>query len=249
MTSKPLHSSKLQLQGIWHDFGGKALFDGIDLTVSSGDVVAILGASGVGKTTLFNIAAGLIKPKSGQVLVDGQDITGQAGHVGYMLQKDLLLPFKRVYDNIALPLILQGQSRQAIEAAILPKLAVFGLEDLYQRYPQELSGGQRQRAALLRTYLSNDNLMLLDEPFSALDFVTKHHMHQWFGEFQKNSGLTCLIITHDIDEALVLANHVYVLKGFPAQLSHHFVSPSELGFADTTDYLTLKKAVLSAISD
>lgn len=242
-------SLKLQLLEICHDFDGRALFDGLSLSVSCGKVVAIVGASGVGKTTLFNIASGLIVPKSGWVMIDGNDSTGRAGSVGYMLQKDLLLPFKHVYDNIALPLMLQNWAKADIHAKIVPLLPVFGLEDLSQKYPNQLSGGQRQRAALLRTYLSNDNLMLLDEPFSALDFVTKNQMYTWFGKFQESKALTCLMITHDIDEAIYLADEIYVLKGSPASLTHHFMVQKTSDFLQSVAYLELKQQILHAIQD
>lgn len=237
--------TKLHLDGICHEFDGKDLFVGLDLSVQKGDVVAIVGTSGVGKTTLFNIASGLIMPKSGRVCIDGVETTGQAGHVGYMLQKDLLLPFKSVYDNIALPLTLKKQDKSTIYNAIMPKLQQFGLDGLHHKYPQQLSGGQRQRVALLRTYLSNSELMLLDEPFSALDYVTKHQMYAWFDDFRQKVGLTCLIITHDIEEAMNLANCVYVLRGFPASLSKPFVIPKSPQFAQSAEFLVLKGEILA----
>ncbi|OOR87146.1 hypothetical protein B0181_11025, partial [Moraxella caviae] len=215
MTQRHAQNSKhkLTLKNISHCFGAVAVLDDVSLEVRTGSVVAIVGASGSGKTTLFHIAAGLIAPDAGVVSIDGQDVTGKAGQVGYMLQKDLLLPFYRVYDNIALPLILQNLPKDEIAQRIMPKLDDFGLSEHIQKYPHELSGGQRQRAALLRTYLANDEIMLLDEPFSALDYITKRAMHAWFAAFQQRTGLTCLMITHDIDEAMALADCVYVLKG------------------------------------
>ncbi|STZ08734.1 Fe(3+) ions import ATP-binding protein FbpC [Moraxella caprae] len=239
--------SKLILNNLHHSFENKPLFNGLSLSVGTGEVVAIVGASGVGKTTLFNIASGLIAPSDGRVAIDGVDRTGQAGFVGYMLQKDLLLPFKRVYDNIALPLTLQNLPKSAIHDKIMPLLPAFGLDELHHKYPAQLSGGQRQRVALLRTYLSNDSLMLLDEPFSALDFVTKNQMYEWFGAFQKDKELTCLIITHDIDEAIYLADELYVLKGLPATLAHHFVIDKSSDFLQSVEYLNLKQDVLRAI--
>ena len=223
------------------------IFKHLNLTVAKNDVVSIVGASGVGKTTLFNIAAGLLVPETGKVWIDGVDTTGQAGKVGYMLQKDLLLPFKTVYDNICLPLILKGVPKKQIDDTVKPQLQRFGLEGLGDKYPQTLSGGQRQRAALLRSYLSNNPIMLLDEPFSALDFVTKDKMYHWFSQLQQRLNLTCLIITHDIDEAIYLSNHIYILKGEPAHFSESFTIPKEDTFLDSTEYLTLKKHILTAI--
>lgn len=239
----------LILQDIHHAFNGLPLFAGIDLQVQKKQLVSIVGASGVGKTTLFNIAAGLITPSSGDVWINGNNTTGKAGMVGYMLQKDLLLPFKSVYDNISLPLLLKGQTKSQIAQTIKPQLPYFGLDGLENQYPHHLSGGQKQRAALLRTYLSDNPIMLLDEPFSALDFVTKNEMYHWFHQLQQRLELTCLIITHDIDEALFLSDEIYVLKGFPAKFSHRFVIPKYDGFLDSQAYIKLKKSILHAIQN
>ena len=252
ITSKD-STAKLSLHHICHRFDGAAdaIFDGLNLSVQAGQVVAIVGASGVGKSTLFQIVAGLLAPDAGQVLIDGVDVTGQAGRVGYMRQKDLLLPFKSVYENITLPLMLKGIAADSIRQKLAPLLPIFGLEMLTAQYPQQLSGGQRQRAALLRTYLSNDHLMLLDEPFSALDFVMKEEMYAWFSQFQQKLGLTCLRITHDIDEALTLADEIYVLAqtatSAPADFNYHAVVPKTAGFRQTLDYLTMKNAIMQAV--
>lgn len=237
----------LVLDNISHAFNELPLFDSLSLAIEKNDVVSIVGASGVGKTTLFNIAAGLITPTTGQVWIEAVETTGQAGMVGYMLQKDLLLPFKSVYENICLPLTLKGYKAAKIAKIVEPQLVHFGLQGLAHHYPQMLSGGQRQRAALLRTYLSDNPIMLLDEPFSALDFVTKDEMYHWFSKLQQRLDLTCLIITHDIDEAIYLSNHIYILKGFPAALTEHFTIPKYSGFLDSQEYLQLKKQILSAI--
>ncbi|WP_201546879.1 ABC transporter ATP-binding protein [Psychrobacter lutiphocae] len=240
-------NSVLRLENISHAFGQQPIFDNLYMSVANNTVVSIVGASGVGKTTLFNIAAGLLTPWAGRVFINGVDTTGQAGTVGYMLQKDLLLPFKTVFDNIALPLTLQGFSKAKIADIVNPQLASFGLQGLEHQYPQALSGGQRQRAALLRTYLSDNPIMLLDEPFSALDFVTKDEMYHWFSQLQKRLQLTCLIITHDIDEAIYLSDELYVLKGSPAIFTQKFSIPKDEGFLDSQAYLQLKKQILTAI--
>lgn len=217
----------LLIDNVCHAFDGKTIFRDLSLSVAQGQVVAIVGRSGVGKTTLFNVTAGLIAPSVGKIWIDGVDRTGLSGFVGYMQQKDLLLPFKTVYDNIALPLILRRMDKDAIQAHIDQYACDFGLQDLLDKYPHTLSGGQRQRVALLRTYLCNSRLMLLDEPFSALDYVTKLQMHAWFSTFSKARGLSCLVITHDVDEALALADWVYVLKGEVASFVAKFAIPKD----------------------
>lgn len=237
----------LQLLGVNRAFGDTIVLDDVNLTIKTGSVIAIVGASGVGKSTLFHIAAGLLAPTTGRVLVDGVDRTGKPFGAGYMLQQDLLLPFKSVYANIALPLTLQKWDKAAVRAKIEPLLPVFGLENLTDRYPSQLSGGQRQRAALLRTYLSNDRLMLLDEPFSALDYLSKTDMQAWFSSFQRQKRLTCLIITHDIDEAMHLADEVYTLVGSPGRLERRFLMDKSDDFLQSADFLRQKRAILAAL--
>lgn len=242
----------LQLVDVGHTFhhtkpSRQEIFKHLNLSVACGEVVCIVGSSGVGKSTLFNIAAGLIQPKQGRVLIDGIDRTGQAGHAGYMLQQDLLLPFKTIFDNIALPLRLQGEKYASIERKIMPQLALFGLQGLEYQYPHQISGGQKQRVALLRTYLSNEHLMLLDEPFSALDFVTKLKMYAWFKNFRQQLKPTCLIITHDIDEAIHLSDRIGVLKGTPAYFDSFFSVPKQETFIHSQEFLQLKQEILKAI--
>lgn len=239
-------NKKLELRGISKVFD-VPIFCDVNLALTKGQIISIVGSSGVGKTTLFNIVAGLVSPTTGQVFIDGTNITGQAGFVGYMLQKDLLLPFKAVYDNIALPLVLKGVNELQIKSKIDSYVDAFGLSGLIHKYPHLLSGGQRQRAALLRTYLSNNNVMLLDEPFSALDYVTKREMYDWFMKFKNEIGLTCLVITHDIDEAVFLSDVIYVLKGKPALLSKPFFINKDVDFATSKAYLILKEAILKEI--
>lgn len=187
------------------------VFEDVSLCVEEGEFVSILGLSGSGKSTLFNILAGLDTPDTGSVHVRGK--------VGYMLQKDLLLPWKRLIDNIALPFVLEGDGKHAAREKAVPYLARFGLDGLERRFPSEVSGGQRQRAALLRTYLYGGQLLLLDEPFAGLDAITRKDLQVWLKSLQKELGLSILLISHDLDEALALSDRIYVLSaGHPAAL-------------------------------
>ena len=139
----------------------------------------------MGKTTLFHVLAGLTRPDEGQVLLENGEITGQAGKISYMLQKDLLLPYRTIEDNISLPLLIQGNSKKQARKQMEEYYSIFGLEGTAKKYPFQLSGGMRQRAALLRTYMFSQKVALLDEPFSALDAITKRQMHQWYLDIMK----------------------------------------------------------------
>lgn len=207
--------AQLEVRALSQAFDGLRVLNNIALTVESGQVACLLGPSGCGKTTLFHAIAGLAHPSAGEVFLDGQNITACPGHLSYMLQKDLLLPHKRIIDNVALPLVLRGVSAKEAREQAAPLFATFGLEGTEQRWPSELSGGMRQRAALLRSYLFSSAFMLLDEPFSALDAFTKADMHTWFLDVVERCGTTALVITHDIDEALMLADTIYVMRGAP----------------------------------
>ena len=207
--------ASLDIEGVSQGFGDIKVLDAINLHVESGQVACLLGPSGCGKTTLFHVIAGLSRPWSGRVLLDGRDITGQSGRLAYMLQKDLLLPHKTILDNVSLPLVLKGEPRESARDKARDLLGLFGLEGTQDRWPAELSGGMRQRAALLRSYLFSREFMLLDEPFSALDAFTKADMHEWFLNVVDTCGTTALVVTHDIDEAIKLADIIYVMRGAP----------------------------------
>ncbi|RRD95283.1 ABC transporter ATP-binding protein [Clostridiales bacterium COT073_COT-073] len=213
---------KLELRNISHAFADAPdiqILKDINLYVDEGEIVSIIGPSGGGKTTVFNIVAGLLEPTAGEVWLAGEDITGKSGYVSYMLQKDLLLPFKTVLDNVALPQIIKGKSKKEARTMALPYFREFGLDGTEYKYPQMLSGGMKQRAALLRTYLFEKEMALLDEPFSALDAITKEGIHSWYLDIMKKINLTTLFITHDIEEAILLSDRIYILKGRPAEIS------------------------------
>ncbi|WP_141603909.1 ABC transporter ATP-binding protein [Terrilactibacillus laevilacticus] len=180
--------------------------------------VSIIGPSGCGKSTLFNIIAGLLKPSTGHVLLDGHDIVGKSGYVGYMLQKDLLLPWRTILDNIILGLEVKGVSKKDGRKRALPMLQKYGLKGFESHYPNELSGGMRQRAALLRTLLYDKDVILLDEPFGALDAQTRLLMQTWLLKIWEDFKKTILFVTHDIDEAIYLSDEIYVMSHRPGRM-------------------------------
>ena len=164
----------------WGD--GPTVVEGIDLVVLPGQVVCLVGRSGVGKTTILHAIAGLTAPREGRVLLHGDDVTGQPGRISYMLQKDLLLPNLTVIDNACLPLTLGGMRKEKARQKARPLLERFGLNDAAEKWPSQLSGGMRQRAAFLRTYLMGNDVVVLDEPFSALDAITRTDMRRCFAK-------------------------------------------------------------------
>lgn len=190
----------------------------VTLAVPAGAFVSIIGPSGCGKSTLFNIIAGLLPPSNGQVRIDGEDITGCIGRVGYMLQKDLLLPWRTVLDNVILGMEIRGVPAAESRAKALPYLQRYGLGGFEHRFPRVLSGGMRQRAALLRTLLIDTDVILLDEPFGALDAQTKQHMQEWLLQIWADFGKTVIFVTHDVDEAIYLSDQVFVMGTRPGRV-------------------------------
>lgn len=213
-----MSTHKLETKNITMKFGEETIIRDISIAVDQGELVSLLGVSGSGKTTLFNCISGIYQPSGGSVLLDGEDITGTTGHISYMLQKDLLLPYKTIEDNVGLPLVIRGMSAPEARKQASEHFAEFGLEGTQKKYPKQLSGGMRQRAALLRTYLFSDNVALLDEPFSALDTITKGKIHKWYLDVMEKINLTTVFITHDINEAILLSDRIYFMTGRPGEI-------------------------------
>lgn len=230
----------------------------VSLRVAPGEVVCMVGRSGCGKTTILHALSGLTKPLSGKVYLHGNDITGVPGHVSYMLQKDLLLPSKRIIDNVTLPLVLGGMPKAQARQKAEPLFERFGLSGTEQSWPSELSGGMRQRAAFLRTYLMGNDVALLDEPFSALDAFTRTNMRSWYCDMSHELGMATLAITHDVDEAVSMASRVYVLEGspsagVPSHVAAEIAVPRQEGqsaaeFALTPAFLECKRQLLDLLS-
>src|SRR6202140_1623743 len=194
----------------------------VTLSIAQGRFVSLIGPSGCGKSTIFNIIAGLLEPTAGKVLIDGIDATGTIGRVGYMLQKDLLLPWRSVLDNVILGMEIQGVPLREARERALSLLQRYGLSGFEYLYPSTLSGGMRQRAALLRTLLFDTDVILLDEPFGALDAQTKLQMQEWLMQLWGDFGKTVVFVTHDIEEAIFLSDEVHVMGTRPGRLIRSF---------------------------
>ena len=192
--------------------------DNVSFKVMPGEFVTIIGASGSGKSTLFNLCVGLLEPDDGEILIDGEKPENRAGMVGYMPQRDLLLPWRSVLDNVLIPLEIQGIPKRESRQKTMEMLPHFGLETFESEYPSALSGGMRQRAALLRTWLTGRSTMLLDEPFGALDALTRKELQNWLLRVWQEFERTVMFITHDVEEAVYLADRVIVLSARPGKI-------------------------------
>ncbi|MCJ2544114.1 ABC transporter ATP-binding protein [Thermostichus vulcanus] len=252
----PVSGSKVELLGITQTFqtsghGSVTAVDGINLKISSGRFVSLIGTSGCGKSTLFNIIAGLLTPTGGKVLIDGEDMTGRIGLVGYMLQKDLLLPWRTILDNVILGLELRGVKRSEARGQAMPYLYRYGLGGFERHYPDSLSGGMKQRAALLRTLLYDTDVVLLDEPFGALDAQTRAQMQEWLLQIWSDLNKTVLFVTHDVDEAVYLSDEVYVLSPRPGRIKAHLPveleRPRPRDIVTNPDFVRLKEQCLQLL--
>lgn len=234
----------LSAKGITKAFEDKLIFDSLDIELHEGETIALVGPSGIGKTTLLNILSGVCLPDKGNVCLYGEDITGKPGRISYMQQKDLLLPYYTVLHNVALPLIIKGMKKKKAMEKAKEYFAFFGIEGYEDKYPHELSGGMKQRAALLRTYIQSGKVVLLDEPFGALDAVTRTKMQKWYLGIAKELLLSTVIITHDTDEALILADSVYVMsKGIKIINIENKPENFEL----TEEFIRIKKEIVSCL--
>lgn len=242
---------KLEIKHVSKSFDGKPVLQDISMELNRGELVCLLGVSGGGKTTLFHVISGLLAPDEGQVLLDGNDIACRPGQISYMLQKDLLLPYRTIENNVALPLLIKGMKKAQARAQASELFGAFGLEGTQKQYPAQLSGGMRQRAALLRTYLFSRDVALLDEPFSALDTLTKGAIHNWYLDVMEKIKLSTLFITHDIDEAIRLSDRIYLLSGQPgritAELRIREPKPRDPEFHLTPEFLEYKRKILSLL--
>lgn len=239
----------LKVNDVSKSFEDGQVIENITLELHEGEIVSLLGASGGGKTTLFNIIAGLSIPDTGSVTLDGENVIGKPGNVSYMLQKDLLLPYRTILENVALPLIVRGMSKKKALMKASGYFEEFGLTGTEKKYPSQISGGMKQRAALLRTYLFSEKVALLDEPFSALDMLTKGTVHEWYLDVMEKIKLSTLFITHDIDEAILLSDRIYLLTGKPGTITKEIIikesKPRRKDFNLTEEFLEYKREIIT----
>jgi len=220
MTAALPPAPKLELRDIRKTFKTKSgpipVLSGLSLKVMNEDFFGIIGPSGCGKTTIFNIIAGLFEPDSGEILFEGKTTDSLRGRVGYMMQKDLLFPWRTVLQNVLLGLQVKGKSAAESKEIARDYLNTFGLNGFENSYPRQLSGGMRQRVALIRTLIVDPDILLLDEPFSALDYQTRLYLEGVLVDAVQKFKKTVVLVTHDIDEVVALANRVVVLTKRPA---------------------------------
>ncbi|QED49050.1 ABC transporter ATP-binding protein [Cytobacillus dafuensis] len=222
----------LNVQGIHHTYFTKnsattALTD-VSIAVEEGEFVSFLGPSGCGKTTLLSIIAGLLQPTEGTVILEGKKVEKTGQSIGYMLQQDYLFPWKTIEENILLGLKISNQLDSTKKAYALTLLEQMGLKGVESQFPKQLSGGMRQRVALVRTLTTEPKLLMLDEPFSALDYQTKLKLEDLVSNTLKSFKKTAILVTHDIGEAIAMSDRVFLFSASPGKLHKTFIIPKEL---------------------
>ena len=238
MNSYQTSNKKIIISNLSKKYKDKLILENINLHVCDEEIVSIIGPSGCGKSTIFNILSNLTTQDSGDVSINGR--------FSYMYQKDLLLPYKNIMDNVSLPLILKGEKKKKSREIVKPYFSTFGLEGYENKYPHELSGGMRQRANFMRTFINSSDIMLLDEPFGALDSITRASMQNWLLDIKKEIKSTILLITHDIDEAIILSDRIYILSNKPAVITKEiFVDKRIYNKNNLENIARLKKEILS----
>ncbi|MCZ1266734.1 ABC transporter ATP-binding protein [Paenibacillus tundrae] len=204
------------------------VIENLNLQVEQGEFVSLVGPSGCGKTTLLSIIAGLLTPTAGEVKFKGKRIEGPSAQIGYMLQQDYLFPWRTILDNVLIGLELTGGLNDESRERTRELLAGMGLAGTESQYPSELSGGMRQRVALVRTLATEPGILLLDEPFSALDYQTKLQLEDLVSDTLKKSGKTSVLVTHDLSEAIAVSDRVIVLDRNPGRIRKEFIIPEDL---------------------
>lgn len=238
------YQKKIILNNIEKSFDGVKVLDKISLEVNRGEFISIVGASGCGKSTIFNIICDLVQADEGIKEINGD--------IAYMYQKDMMVPWKKVIDNIGLPLIFKGVSKKDARIEVEKYLELFGLKGYENKFPNMLSGGMKQRANFLKTYLTSNDIILLDEPFGALDSITRRDMQIWLKDISKSIGATIIMITHDIEEAVLLSDKIYVLSNKPAKIVGEvgvsFSKERDRDIIIDDNFIEFKKKVLGFMS-
>jgi ABC-type nitrate/sulfonate/bicarbonate transport system ATPase subunit len=250
-------AAKLEARGLSKTFPASSgrepvvALEGVDLHLGAGELISIVGPSGCGKSTLLDILAGLVQPSAGDVLLDGELPQGLLGRIGYMPQRDLLMPWRTVLDNVTLGLEMNGVPRRDARERARADLPRFGLAGFERRRPGNLSGGMRQRAALLRTFLAGREVMLLDEPFGALDALTRQAMREWLLDIWQADRKSIVFVTHDVEEAVFLSDRVYVMSGRPGWMQHSvdvpLPRPRTFEMTSSPQFLELKAQLLTPL--
>lgn len=199
-------------------FGDRLVLDRVSVAVGAGEIVGLVGPSGSGKSTLLSILTGALVPDTGAIEFDGRPVTGRDRPFAYMPQRDVLLPWRRIVDNAAIGLEVAGLGRRAARARVRALFEPFGLAGTERFFPRQLSGGMRQRVSFLRTVVQGRPVLLLDEPFGALDAITRDELQRWLVGVWEESGWSILLITHDIREAIRLSDRVLVMPSVPGPL-------------------------------
>ena len=218
---------KLEVSGLSFSYDNKKLFENLDFSIKEGEFVSLLGPSGCGKSTILKLLTGVIQAETGRITVDGQPVTGLSEHFAYMPQNDLLFPWKTILDNVCLYGQIHG-SMEEMRREASKNFPAFGLEGYETKYPSSLSGGMRQRAAFLRTALCKADILLLDEPFGALDVITRGDMQDWLISMRARLNRTVLLVTHDMDDALYLSDRILILNQAPAHITCEIEIPDRV---------------------
>ena len=246
---------KLSASGLAKGFpGGVEAVADVSIELGEGEFVSIVGPSGCGKSTLLAMLAGLLEPTAGGISVDGREPSGGLlGRIGYMPQRDLLMEWRTTLDNATVGLELAGVGRAAARERARAEVGRFGLAGFEDRRPSALSGGMRQRAALLRTFLAGREVLLLDEPFGALDALTREAMREWLLGVWEADRKTILLVTHDVEEAVFLSDRVYVMSGRPGRMRTEVTvalpRPRALELTATPEFAALKESLLTPLRE
>lgn len=234
------YQNKIQLTKVKKSFGNMEILRDITFNVGEGELISIVGPSGSGKSTIFNIITKIIDKDDGDIVVNGD--------VSYMYQKDMMVPWKKVIDNIGIPLVFKGHRKKEAREHVVKYLDTFGLEGFEYKYPSQLSGGMKQRANFLKTFLTSKDIMLLDEPFAALDSITRRKMQKWLLDLTKEMKTTILFITHDIEEAIFLSDRIYVISEKPAtikgEITVNLSYPREEDIVTDVEFVRIRREVL-----